>query len=163
MAVDATEIKTERPKDKEERKISYSGKRKQHDMKVQLVINLFTLKIYKLNFAEGSIHDLKLLKGSEINIPKNALILGDLGYQGINKLYENSLIPYKKPKNQELDDFKKLANWIISSLRVSVEHVIGKVKQPFKMLSTCFRNQKESFKTWFNFAAIIYNLGLNDK
>jgi len=106
------------------------------------------------------VHDFKLLKESKINIPKKAILIGDLGYQGIKKIHENSLIPHKKTKNNKLDQVKKLVNRIISSIRVKVEHIIENSIKVFKIFSTRFRNKKENVESFVKFIVSIYNLGL---
>jgi hypothetical protein len=49
---------------------------------------------------QGRVHDFRLWKESKIRLNKKIEILGDKGYQGIQKLHQNSQIPHKKRKKK---------------------------------------------------------------
>ena len=49
--------------------------------------------------------------------------LVDKGYQGIQKIPENSQLPKKKPKNGQLSKAEQKRNRNFSSERVVIEHV----------------------------------------
>jgi hypothetical protein len=72
----------------------------------------------------GSVHDLKLLKNGE-PLPKNTIVIGDADYQGIGKLHESVLHPFKKPKGEMLDEKERDFNKSLSRIRIKVEHIFG--------------------------------------
>jgi hypothetical protein len=89
-------------------------------------------------------------------------ILGDKGYQGINKIHKNSQIPFKKFPKKELTQEQKKSNKQLGKKRVIVENVIGKLKI-FKIFSSRSRNRRKRFGLRLNLIAGIYNFELNNK
>lgn len=91
-------------------KRKYSGKKKQHTHKIQVVQNADTKEIMCLSFAKGGEHDFKLFKGSKLSIHKKCCVNVDLGYQGIADLYPSSKIPKKKARrpNQTKEEKKRV-------------------------------------------------------
>ena len=67
----------------------YSGKKKKHTIKTQIVINKKTKKIICTNFTNGKTHDFKLFKESNLPFQEKQTILVDSGYTGIinNKIF----------------------------------------------------------------------------
>ena len=94
IIVDATEIHIEKPLKKQKK--YYSGKKKLHTIKAQLEIDANTGKILSISTSNGSQHDFKLWKQSSAKIRQNKKILADSGYQGIQKIHRNSVLPFKK-------------------------------------------------------------------
>jgi len=86
-------------------------------------------------------------------------VLGDKGYQGIDKLHKLSQTPYKKKANQELNKAEKKANKELSRQRIVIEHINRKLKV-FKILSERYRNRKKRFGLRFNLIAGFYNYEL---
>ena len=160
--VDATETPIERPKKKtknrkNKQKHWYSGKKKRHTIKTQLVVNK-NKKIICLDFSNGKKHDFQLFKESKVHT--KVKILADTGYLGINKIQKNSEIPHKKPKGGKLTTEQKTENKKLSSIRIFVENVIACVKK-FRILSERYRNRRKRFGLRFNLIAGIYNFELN--
>jgi len=89
-------------------------------------------------------------------ISKDILVKGDTGYQGIQKIHSNSLIPIKRKRNEVLTPEQKQFNHKLSSKRIFIEHVIGKLKR-FKIISERYRNRRRRFGLRFNLIAGIYN------
>lgn len=91
----------------------------------------------------GSCHDFQILK-EEFDPTKNKWfdkfeILVDLGFLGLNKLYNGSIkIPHKKTKKKELTEEQKEFNKSLSKLRIKVEHSIGGLKR-YRILSDRLR------------------------
>jgi len=83
----------------------------------------------------------------------------DTGFLGIHKYHKNSFMPKKNSKKQPLTKEDKLFNQIISSERVTNEHVIGFVKR-FKILSNRYRNRRKRFGLRLNLIAGICNFDL---
>lgn len=159
--VDATECPIERPKRKPKARIKnkqkhwYSGKKRRHTYKAQIVIK--GKQIQSTSFANGKKHDYKLFKESKTRFRANKNVKMDSGYQGHQKVHPNTDLPIKKTKKQPLTKQQKLTNRKQAGERVAVEHVIGHVKK-FKILNTKYRNRRKRFELRFNLICGIYNL-----
>ena len=137
----------------------YSGKKKRHTLKTQILVNKSTKEILRTNFSNGKKHDFKLFKESNLKINAEIKILADTGYLGINKLFKNSETPQKNSKKNKLTKEQKEENKELSSKRVLVENVIGSLKR-FRILSERYRNRRKRFGLRFNLIAGIYNFEL---
>lgn len=135
--VDVTECVIERPK--KEQKIYYSGKKKRHTMKIQLLINAQTQEILRMDTEKGHMHDFALYKKSHIVLDENTKLLADSGYQGIQKLHANSETPVKASRWHSLTDAEKSFNRDLGSRRIVIEHVNARLKR-FGILAGRFRN-----------------------
>jgi hypothetical protein len=100
-----------------------------------------------------------LFKESDLIIHPTVEILGDTGYQGIQRLHENSIIPVKRKKGKALDADQKAFNHRLSSQRVIVENVIGFLKR-FRIISDRYRNRRKRFGLRFNLIAGFHNYEL---
>ncbi len=149
--IDATEQPINRPK--KNQKHYYSGKKKKHTLKNQIVIDNKSKIQTVSKSVEGKRHDKKLYDDSRIYIENKSNLKGDLGYYGSELI----TVPRKKPKNKELTDDDKDYNKRFSSKRIKVEHVIGKMKI-YQILSQRFRNPKENHSLIFKNVAGLYNL-----
>lgn len=158
--IDVTECAVERPKVQEIQREYYSGKKKKHTMKIQLIIEENTKKIVYVAFDKGHVHDFTLFKESAENIDEDTKMLADSGYQGIDKILSNSLTPKKKSKLHPLTDEDKDMNRLISSIRISIEHVNCQLKI-FRILSERYRNRKETFAPRALFLCSLYNFCLD--
>jgi hypothetical protein len=149
----------------------YSGKKKKHTIKTQIVINKKTKKIICTNFTNGKTHDFKLFKDSNLPFQEKQTILVDSGYTGIIKYFKeqnnnlnnqnnlsnlNILIPKKKTKNNPLTEQDKINNHEISKQRIVVENVIGEIKV-FRILSDKYRCRRKRFGLRFNLVCGIRN------
>ena len=93
--IDATEQGINRPQ-KGQRKW-YSGKKKRHTIKHQIIVSK-TGRIKAVgNFTTGRTHDKKDCQDQRFIIPPTLKTKGDLGYQGTS-----IEVPIKKRKNQKL-------------------------------------------------------------
>ena len=158
LVIDVTESPIQRPKNKKLQKLCYSGKKKVHTLKTQVVINQETLKIIGLAFDLGHSHDFSIYKtslGKAINT--SAVLLADSGYQGISECHSNSEIPQKKSEKFPLTDEQKQANHNLSKLRIFIEHVNAKIKV-FKIFSIKYRNRRKRFMLRRNLICAIINL-----
>ena len=70
----------------------------------------------------------------KLPINSNKQIIADTGYQGLQKLHKNTLIPFKRKRNQCLTQEQKQYNRQVSSKRILIENVIGRLKV-FKIIS----------------------------
>jgi hypothetical protein len=138
----------------------YSGKKKRHTQKVQLVVHRQSEQIICIHGSNGKKHDFKLFQDSNVHIKEETKAELDTGYVGIHTLHPNSQIPKKKSKKHPLTKIDKQINKTFSSTRVIVENIIGKVKI-FRILSERYRNRRKRFLLRFNLIAGIYNFQLN--
>jgi len=124
LMVDSTERPVYRAKSSKKRKENYSGKKKRHTA-VHQIITDDNKRILAVGSAQkGSRHDKKIFDEARVLRPPDILVLGDLGYLGTD--FE---IPIKKSKNKPLTNQDKSYNQWHSSLRVGVEHAIGRMKK----------------------------------
>ena len=163
VVIDATECTVERPKKQRQ---SYSGKKKRHTQKAQLVADQKTKRILATAFSEGKLHDFKLhdfklLGKSRLAILPATQCLADSGYQGLTKLHDNSQTPYKRDKRHPLTQEQREHNRQLSRERFVIEHIIRSLKI-FRILSERYRNRRRRFGLRFNLIAAIYNFELND-
>lgn len=156
LIVDVMECPIERPKVKEIQREYYSGKKKKHTIKIQIIIEEKTRKIVGVAFDKGSVHDFNLFQKSTKGLNDLSKFLADSGYQGILKLFPNSLTPKKKSKNNPLSNEDKELNHLISSIRISIEHVNSQLKI-FKILSERYRNRIDTFFSRALFICSVYN------
>ncbi|MGL6344267.1 MAG: IS5 family transposase [Waterburya sp.] len=157
VVIDVTEIPRERPKKKQ--KSSYSGKKRRHTMKAQVITDRKTRKIICTAYAQGKEHDFKLYKRSKIRINSKTKIIGDKGYQGIHKIHANSQVPHKKPRKKKLDKVQKKQNRELAMKRIIVENIYRELKI-FRILSERYRNRGKRFSLRFNLIAAIHNYEL---
>jgi DDE superfamily endonuclease/Helix-turn-helix of DDE superfamily endonuclease len=135
LIVDSWEQPRERPKDNQVQKEYYSGKKKQHTFKGQVITlplgkDLVDVEVGK----QGKASDINIFREQQKKFNVEQKFTGDKGYQG----GVNIKIPQKKPRGKELTDLQKDANKEISSKRIYVEHVIRLIK--------IFRAAKERFR-----------------
>ncbi|MCL2487778.1 MAG: transposase [Oscillospiraceae bacterium] len=141
--VDVTESPVERPKRGQKR--WYSGKKKRHTIKSQIVICAKSLMIIAVFVDCGSTHDFKIWKKSiGVKVIKHIKIQADSGYQGIDKLHKNSETPKKKSKKQPLTKEEKANNRRIGAERVPVEYVNCRLKR-LHILAERYRNRRKRF------------------
>jgi hypothetical protein len=143
--IDGTERPIRRPKDKDRQRQHYSGKKKRHTVKNNVVSDKRTRKIKVLSpTGEGKKHDKKLADEQDLSFPPGSKLWQDTGFQGYAP--ENAIIfqPRKKPKGGELTPEEKAHNAAISSTRIRVEHSIGGVKV-YRIVHDTFRNMRAGF------------------
>jgi len=141
--LDATEQEIPRPKNKRRRKNYYSGKKKKHTVKTQIMVNKKGLILHKTRHRKGKQHDYDMFKKTgPPPTPPEVEIGVDLGYFGIKKDYPelNVNIPVKKPKKKELTKQEKRYNKKQRKARVIVEHTISRMKK-FQIMGQEFRNR----------------------
>lgn len=141
--IDSTEQEIPRPKNNRKRRKSYySGRKKRHTVKTQLMVNTEGLILYKTGHMNGRKHDYDIYKHNHPVPPSQVDNIVDLGYLGIQKDYPTikSVLPIRKKKNTLLSDDDVRYNKNHSRLRIIVEHTICKIKK-FGIMGTKFRNR----------------------
>lgn len=131
--VDATERPTNRPQ--RGRKRYYSGKKKRHTIKHQVVVvrkrkrrgrkgEKRRVRIAAVSgAAPGSVHDKRVYDGSRLELPAGVTGYGDTGYQGTGPR-----TPVKKKPRGRLRARQRRGNRRLGRKRVVAEHGIGKLK-----------------------------------
>ncbi|TRU26501.1 MAG: IS5 family transposase [Microcystis aeruginosa Ma_SC_T_19800800_S464] len=157
IVVDVSEQEIERPKKKQ--KSYYSGKQVYHTLKSQIVADQKSEQVICVRCDKGRVHDFRLWKESKIRLNKEIEILGDKGYQGIQKIHQNSQITHKKKKKEKLSKEQKKANSQLSQRRIVIEHIHRRLKI-FRILSSRYRNRRRRFGLRLNLIAGIYNYEL---
>lgn len=153
ILVDVTEQPMERPVKKQRQ--WYSGKKKRHTIKAQLLVCLKTLQILLVVCDKGRTHDFTVLKRCKLKILKAIKKYGDSGYQGIPKLYANSKTPHKKPRDGELTKDERRENRELARLRIPIEHVNRRCKI-FRIVKDTYRGKHKHYhKTWTVIAALV--------
>lgn len=142
--IDGTERPINRPKDKAKQKRYYSGKKKGHTVKNNLIVERKGKVVYLSGTYEGKRHDKKIADEEGHRFPTGSKLLQDTGYQGYRPEGVTVLQPKKKPRNGQLTEVEKVINRAISSLRVEVEHQIGGVKR-CQIVVQKLRNRVEGF------------------
>ncbi|MHC4159577.1 MAG: transposase family protein, partial [Planctomycetota bacterium] len=141
--VDATEQAVQRPSDAETQRQHYSGNKKRHIRKTQLIVNEQGEIRQLSRSSPGSRHDLKHFRcsGAGQQIPKETTVAGDAGCDGLgHDLPEHSVLTsFKARRNHPLSEEQKLLNQESSRLRIIVENTICQLKH-FKVLAHQFRH-----------------------
>ncbi|WP_148215810.1 IS5 family transposase [Acaryochloris marina] len=158
VVMDVTETPIERPQTRQ--KAYYSGKKKRHTFKCQIIANRNTLEIICLNVGPGRRHDFQIFKGSGIHIHPDTESLQDSGYQGIAAYHANSYVPLKKPQHGELTSLQREYNRALSQERMGIEHINRSLKI-FRILSERYRNRRRRYALRCNLIAAIYNYELS--
>ena len=154
VVIDVTETPIERPK--RHQRSFYSGKKKHHTLKCQLVIEQATGWIICTFFGKGRRHDFKLFKASGVRFHPQSESLQDKGYQGIQKLHANSRLPKKKPRGGQLTSEDKAYNRQLARERVVIEQV-NRCLKIFRILAERYRNRRRRFGLRCNLIAALYN------
>lgn len=122
---------------------------------MQIVVDYLAQSILAIAFSSGKTHDLELFRRSRVHISDEIIALYDLGYYGLHHR-SNVLMPHKKPKHGELEEWQKVENRQISSVRVFVEHVFKFIKT-FKILGSRYRNRRRRIGVRASLITCIYN------
>ncbi len=142
LIVDSSEQRTAKPVDYEEQKKLYSGKKKMHTLKNQFIVLPGGQDIVDVTVGElGKTSDISLFRQSLPKFNNHQKFLGDKAYLG-----EPAIVtPQKKPKNGELTEEQKQENKKISTQRIGVEHLIGKIKI-FRVAAERFRLVRHQYE-----------------
>lgn len=140
---DGMEQPIQRSKDNEKQKEYYSGKKKRHTVQNQVVVAPSGEIIALSEDAPGSCHDLTHLRVSEIldKLEAGDAAMFDLGFLGVQNDRGDVvfILPFKKPKGQELTPEQKEFNRLVSRCRVVVENTICHLKR-FQVLYQVYRH-----------------------
>ena len=145
VAIDGTERRRQRPLDNEKQKLYYSGKKKAHTLKNDLVVGINDREVkYLSGTYEGKAQDKKMAEEEELSYPQGIHLYQDKGFQGYQPAGVIIHQPQKKPKGGELSSAEKEQNRLVSRVRVVIEHVISGIKR-CRIVKDVFRNTKEAY------------------
>lgn len=146
VMIDGTERPVQRPQDTEAQKANYSGKKKRHTRKHLAAVDERKRVLVLTKAREGKLHDKRFHDEADIAgaVPDAIPIEVDLGFLGLQKEYDNILLPHRKPKGGELSSAQKEENRVLSQSRVVCENAFAGVKR-YNAVSAIYRNRKEGF------------------
>lgn len=153
LIIDCTEQPIQRPSRKQ--RCWYSGKKKRHTIKTEIIVTEQGRIVSASKPKPGRVSDITIRRrGTEL--PKNAHIYADSGYQGLQDAHLDCDIPYKKSKNKPLSKSERAYNHGLSRFRVRVEHAFAKLKS-FRMLAERYRYPRATYAAKFAIIAGIVN------
>lgn len=143
--VDSFEQRVQRPKRAADRDGWYSGKKKQHTVKSQIVVESESGWIRDVaDSVKGRVSDIKLVEQSGVlnHLPDDTGMMGDAAYQGIAKLHPLGCSPFKKPIRGELTEDMIAYNHAFSQRRIIVETIINRLRR-YQCLSQMDRQHRQ--------------------
>ncbi|HEY6536400.1 MAG TPA: transposase family protein [Candidatus Nitrosocosmicus sp.] len=147
-----------RPIDNRRREAFYSGKKKRHAVKTQLMVNNRGHIIHKVAYKKGKRHDYDIYKKNQPITPKEVVNVSDFGYLGVETdfLEQLSSIPNRKKRDLELSQEEKEYNINHSKERIVIEHTICRLKK-YRIMSDVFRNRLKSYTRISDIVAGVVN------
>jgi hypothetical protein len=140
---DGTERPINRPQKDQE--TYYSGKKKQHTVKNNVIIDEICKILFLTATCEGKKHDKRITDEAGYTFPEGSTVYQDTGFQGFCPEGVLIMQPKKKPRGGELTPDEKAENRRISSIRIRVEHAISGVKR-YRIVKDKLRNWKAGFR-----------------
>ena len=141
----------------------YSGKKKRHTLKSQVVIDKATGTILAAACGQGREHDFRLFKRSKLRPHPSTELLADSGYQGLSKRHPNSRTPHKRRrKTIALTPEQQAHNRAWARERAVAENVIRRLKV-FRVLKETYRHRRKRFGLRVHLLAGLYNHDLAAK
>ena len=129
LIIDGSEGRLNRPKDKEAQKEYYSGKKKSHTVKNNVISQRQGKVVFLSDTYEGKKHDKAICDQEDYQFPQGSKLWKDSGFQGYEPKGVITFQPKKKPRKGELTPCEKQGNRQISSERIEIEHHIGGIKR----------------------------------
>ena len=126
---DGTERRIQRPKDDEEQKKHYSGKKRTHTVKNILLVDREKFIKFLGKTHPGTVHDKRAVDETPYPLPQGSHLLQDLGFLGFKLEGVEVEMPIKKPRGGNLTDEQKATNQALARRRVAIEHVNSGVKR----------------------------------
>jgi len=142
---DGTERPILRPTDAQMQQSYYSGKKKTHTVKNDVIGNEECKIIFLTDTVEGKKHDKKLADEADYSLPDGSVLFQDTGFQGFSLDNVTILQPKKKPRGRELSAWDKALNRTLSAIRIRIEHMINGVKR-YRIVKDKIRNWKPGFR-----------------
>ena len=146
VLIDASKQLIYRPRDNQTQKKYYSGKVKQHTMKMQYTTTHNGLIVHKSTSVEDSKHDSTLLQQDNAafpaDLPRSAdapqgdggrahtIDMGNSAYTGMQKQYPDRdvRVAIKRKPDRKFTPEKKAYNRALSRIPIRVEHAMRRIK-----------------------------------
>lgn len=160
--LDGVERPVQKPINQKRKKKLYSGKKKMPTRKAIIATDGKKRIGVLTPTKSGRRHDKRLFDKADIarHIPEDIPIITDTGFQGIQSVHKNTIMPKKGSKKHPLTETDKQNNRLISSVRILVEHAIAGIKR-FKAAADIYRNRKPNTDdTFMLLSAGLWNLHL---
>lgn len=142
LIVDSCEQPRERPREYQEQKKYYSGKKKNHTFKNQLIVMPTGKEIVDVVVGKpGATSDIKIWRERRTELSDNQKFQGDKAYVGEPAIDT----PHKKTKNQGITVEQKQENQKKARKRVVVEHLIRLMKT-FRIAAERFRLKSSKYQ-----------------
>jgi hypothetical protein len=147
VIIDTFEQRVQRCKDPKQADAHFSGKKKQHTLKVQVVADEDDGTVCDVGESVvGPTADLSVVKSSGVleRLPKGVGALGDLAYVGIGEAHPHKLgaTPRRKPRGKERPPEDVCFNRAFSKRRIKVEHTIGRMRRYQSLAQTDRHHRK---------------------
>lgn len=149
--LDGTERRIQRPREKKRQNKLYSGKKKMTTRKTVILATEKKRILFMTKAKSGRRHDKRIVDKFDVvrSIPPDVTIWADTGFQGIQQIHSNTVMPEKAMKKQPLTFTQKQNNRLIAGIRVTAEHAIAGFKR-FKAASDIYRNRLPNFDDRLN-------------
>jgi hypothetical protein len=146
VIIDSKEQRVHRPGGYDAQKPYYSGKKKAHTVKTQVVVDpCGRIEAIGASVPGGANHDLPLLCGSGIleQLSDGEAAMMDKGYVGVKNYYPevSVVLPFKARRNHPLTEEQKAYNREVARSRIVVEHTMAQLNR-FTVLRQVFRGQQ---------------------
>lgn len=159
VLLDATEQPVPQPKDKQQRKLRYSGKQQDHTAKTQILATR-RLILHAFGGLPGCLNDMLVLRASGVlpRLPPGTRVRLDKGYQGAEAAAPELAVqsPLRKPRGGRLDALERAHNHLLSVLRMPVEHHFARLKT-FRALAEVWRGRFAAHEDTFCVVAGLLN------
>jgi len=132
VVIDSFEQRVQRPRDRTAADRYYSGKKKQHTLKSQVVIDEGRGRVVDVSDSvPGPTSDLTLLRQSGLltRLPDGVGGIGDLAYVGMAADHPNTATPRRKPRGKPRPAEDVAYNRAFAQRRIGVEHTIGRMRR----------------------------------
>ena len=128
--LDGVERPVQKPINQKRKKKLYSGKKKMPTRKAIIATDGKKRIGVLTPTKSGRRHDKRLFDKADIarHIPEDIPIITDTGFQGIQSVHKNTIMPKKGSKKHQLTETDKQNHRLISSVRILVEHAIAGIK-----------------------------------
>jgi DDE superfamily endonuclease len=148
VLIDTFEQRVQRHRDRKTADEHYSGKKKQHTLKVQVTVDAQTGQICDIaDSVVGPQSDSTTLEESGVieRLPEGVGAGGDLAYVGIDKLHPSGqgVTPRRKPRGKDRPEEDIAFNRAFAKRRIVVEHTIGRMRR-YESLAQMDRNHREN-------------------
>jgi hypothetical protein len=146
VLIDSKEQRVNRPTGYEAQKPYYSGKKKAHTVKTQVVVDpCGRIEAVSASVPGGANHDLPLLRRSGVleQLAEGETAMVDKGYVGVKNYYPDTpvVIPFKASRGHPLTAEQEAFNRAVARSRIVVEHTMAQLNR-FTVLRQVFRGQQ---------------------